>query len=155
MRKPPLFAGLVALMALGAFKKKGDTKPLMRPEDSIFQPGSFSGRRGSYFAGHTIPSKLRKSRLRMFKQSRVSSRNNAKKWTDGCNMANIMSSRKQYKDALTRSKQKCLELRIEILGFSKVNKELIARVDQLQKQLDRLKNTKWWQVIRLVKLLRS
>jgi len=78
MRKPPIFAGLIALMALGATRRKGDTEPFMRPEDSILQPGSFSGRGGSYFAGHIAPGKLHKSRSRMFKRSRINSRNNAK-----------------------------------------------------------------------------
>jgi len=78
MRKPPLFAGLIALMALGAAKRKGDTESFMRPENSILQPGSFSGREGSYFAGHIAPSKLHKSRSRMFKRSRINSRCNAK-----------------------------------------------------------------------------
>lgn len=78
MRKPPLFAGLIALMAMGAVKKKDDTAPFMRPEDSILQPGSFSGRGGSYFAGHTAPSKLQKSRSRMYKRSRINSRCDAK-----------------------------------------------------------------------------
>jgi len=78
MRKPPIFAGLIALMALGAVKKKGDTEPFMRPEDSILQPGSFSGRVGSCFAGHTAPGKLHKSRSRMFKRSRINSRCDAK-----------------------------------------------------------------------------
>lgn len=66
-----------------------------------------------------------------------------------------MSSRQQYKNALTRSKQKCSDLRLEILGFSKANRELITRVDKLQEQLDELKSVRWWQVIKLIKLLRS
>lgn len=82
MRKPPLFAGLIALMGLSAVKltKGDDTAPFIRPEDLILQPGSFMGRGGggSYFAGHIAPGKLQKSRSRMYKRSRINSRCNAK-----------------------------------------------------------------------------
>lgn len=66
-----------------------------------------------------------------------------------------MSPKKQYEDVLIREKRKARNLCLEILGFKQVNRDLLARVDQLQEQLDKLKNIKWWQIVKLIKLLRS
>lgn len=80
MRKPPKFAGILALasMFISLYDKNKDTF-VPSPGDLGFHGSGLSGHGSSgYFKAITTPGKLQKSRSRMFKRSRIDSRGDAK-----------------------------------------------------------------------------